>query len=162
MPPQTKRLSQKARRAASKTKEAISKRPLPPGKRKEAEFEYFALFTALPHSDRKAVFGFDTDAQFGKEYKVNPGTLSEWKWDPKFYELRDKYLIHFKKHTADVLNALASRAKRTGDAFHVLTYMKIVEDFSEKSGLDLTTKGQKVSGFRIIINEPGGADNKKS
>lgn len=162
MPKEKPRLTQKERRAASKTNEAKAKRPLPPGKRKDAEFEYFALFTALPMKERKEIFGFQTAIQFGKAYKVNPCTLSEWKWDPKFYELRDKYLIHFKQHTAEVLRSLTDRAKRTGEAFHVLTYMKLVEDYSEKTGLDLTTKGQKVSGFRIIINEPGRSDNPKS
>lgn len=150
----TTQANKKVKKSGPKKKKApkVGEGKQPPhGNRKLHEFEKYALFIALPAADRKEFFGIYTDRQFGKKFGVNAGTLSEWKWDPKLWEARDKYMIHFKKHTAKILGALAKRAERTGEAFHTLSYMKLVEGFTEKSGLDLTSKGQPVKGFEVII-----------
>lgn len=122
-----------------------------PGIRKPEEFRQYALFLALPTEDRKTIFGFTTDKQFGDKFDIHPGTLSEWKWNEDLWEIRDQHLIIFKKHTADIINALAKRAKRTGEAFHSLSFLKVVEGFTEKQGLDITSKGRKVSGFEVVV-----------
>lgn len=135
-----------------KTKSNRRKKPHPGATHvKVTEFENYALFLALPLADRKEVFGATTDLQFAKKFNLNNATLSRWKFEPELWEIRDKYLLHFKKHTGKVLGALAKRAERSGEAFHVLSFMKLVEGWQEKSGLDLTSKGQKVSGFEVTI-----------
>lgn len=121
------------------------------GKRKPEEFRQYGLFMALPAEERKEIFAFTTDKQFADHFKVNPATLSKWKWEPELWEIRDQYLIVFKKHTAEIIAALAKRAKRTGEAFHSLSFLKVVEGFTEKSGLDITSKGKRVSGFEVVI-----------
>lgn len=121
------------------------------GKKKPEEFRQYGLFMALPSEERKEIFGFTTDKQFAAHFKVNPGTLSEWKWEEELWGIRDQYLIVFKKHTAEIIAALAKRAKRTGEAFHTLSFLKVVEGFTEKSGLDITSKGKRVSGFEVLI-----------
>jgi hypothetical protein len=106
---------------------------------------------ALPIEERKEIFGFTTDKQFAAHFKIHPGTLSEWKWETDLWEIRDQYLIVFKKHTAEIIAALAKRAKRTGEAFHSLSFLKVVEGFTEKSGLDITSKGKRITGFSVVI-----------
>lgn len=128
---------------------------------KQREFEDYAFFMALDRKDRKEAFGFDTDAAFAKDRGLHPGTLTDWKYNEKLWELRDKHLIHFKKYTANIIGKLAARAERTGEAFHTLTYMKLVEGYSEKSGLDITSKGKKVAGFKVIVHHANTDTNKK-
>jgi len=106
---------------------------------------------ALPTEERKEIFGFTTDTQFAKEYDLENSTLSRWKWEPELWEIRDEYLVVFKKHTAEVIAALAKRAKRSGEAFHALSFLKVVEGFTEKTGLDITSKGKRVAGFRVEV-----------
>lgn len=125
--------------------------PRPRGVYKKNELEAYALFIALPRKDRKEFFGFDTDQQFAKTYELNAGTLSDWKLREELWQERDKHLIHFKKHTGEIISKLAERAKRTGEAFHTLTFMKLVEGYTEKSGLDLTSKGKPIKGFEVTI-----------
>lgn len=121
------------------------------GRQKPEEFRQYGLFMALPTEERKEIFGFTTDKQFASHFKVHPGTLSEWKWEEDLWSIRDQYLIVFKKHTADIIAALAKRAKRTGEAFHSLSFLKVVEGFTEKTGLDLTSKGKRITGFEVIV-----------
>jgi hypothetical protein len=121
------------------------------GRQKPEEFRQYGLFMALPIEDRKDVFGFTTDKQFAEHFKVQTSTLSRWKWEEDLWEIRDQYLIVFKKHTAEIIASLAKRAKRTGEAFHTLSFLKVVEGFTEKTGLDVTSKGKRVTGFDVVI-----------
>jgi hypothetical protein len=133
---------------------------------KPEEFRQYGLFMALPHEERKEIFGFTTDKQFAAHFKVHPGTLSEWKWEEDLWSIRDQYLIVFKKHTAEIIAALAKRAKRTGEAFHSLSFLKVVEGFTEKTGLDITSKGKRVGGFEVVIrhakNSPTSSRDQKT
>lgn len=147
----------KTKRRATNKPKATDERAR--GVYKLVEFEEYALFMALDRQARKEAFGFDTDAAFAKEKNLHPGTLTDWKYNEKLWEMRDKHLVHFKKFTADIIGKLANRAARTGEAFHTLTYMKLVEGFSEKSGLDITSKGKKVAGFKVIVHH---ANNNKN
>lgn len=136
------------------------------GRQKPEEFRQYGLFMALPIEERKEIFGFTTDKQFAAHFKIHPGTLSEWKWEEDLWSIRDQYLIVFKKHTAEIIAALAKRAKRTGEAFHSLSFLKVVEGFTEKTGLDITSKGKRVGGFEVVIrhakNSPTSSRDQKS
>lgn len=119
---------------------------------KPEEFRRFGAFMALPIEERKAVFGFSTEKQFAAHFKVRPATLSEWKQREELWQIRDEHLIAFKKHTTAVIDALAKRAMRTGDAFHALSFLKVVEGFTEKTGMDLASKGRQIRGFDVIVH----------
>jgi len=147
----------------SRANEPEKDRPIPPGIRRPAEFEEYALFMALDSRSREELFGFKTDKQFAAARDVNAGTLSEWKWLPELWEARDRYLLHFKKYTPEILAKLAERARRTGEAFHVQTYMKLVEGWTDKTGLDITSKGKKIGGFKVIVhNAPNASPQPQS
>ena len=138
--------------AKTKPKKAAKKEQRKRGAYRRAEFEKYALFTALPKKDRTDFFGFHTDQDFAAEFDLNAGTLTDWKTDPKLYEARDDFMIHFKKHTANIIGKLAERTEKSGDAFAAMTFMKIVEGWSETSKVDITSKGKKVQGFKFIVH----------
>lgn len=126
------------------------------------EFEQYSFFLSLPKKDRTVSFGFHTDGDFAKEFQLHPGTLTDWKSNPDLWEKRDNHLLHFRKYTADILEAVAQRTIKTGDSFHALNYMKMVEDYTERSGLDLTSKGKKVEGFKFVVHKPISGHDKKA
>lgn len=123
----------------------------PRGVYKKSEFEEYGLFCALGAVERKEIFGFTTDAEFAESKALNPCTLTDWKYRDELWEVRDRYMVHFKKHTAAIISKLAHRAEKSGDFLHVQTFMKLVEGWVEKSGIDLTSKGKKVTGFNVVI-----------
>ncbi|HVX90069.1 MAG TPA: hypothetical protein VHC20_00175 [Candidatus Paceibacterota bacterium] len=120
-----------------------------PKMHKPEEFKRFGAFMALPKEERMLVFGFTTEKQFAEHFKVRPATLSEWKQREDFWSVRDAYLAPFRAHTAQVIEALAKRAERTGDAYQVLTFLKVVEGFSDK-GNAFSLKQRKPP-FRVEI-----------
>jgi hypothetical protein len=129
------------------------------GVKKLTEFERYAFFLALPTHERKTVFGYKTDLAFAEENKVNKGTLSEWKWKPELWEAREKYMLHFKKFTADVLHSLAQRAIKKGYGYEAQVWLQGVEGL--KQGVDLTSKGQRVRGIEFIVRNGSSNPDKK-
>jgi hypothetical protein len=107
------------------------------------EFENFAFFLALPKDERKKVFGFYTETDFCKHFKINRTTPVEWKKQDKLWRLRDKYLINFKQYTPEVLNGLRKKAKE-GRAPEVMAWFKIVENWREKNVIDVETKTNEI------------------
>ena len=127
-----------------------------PGLKKPEEFKQFGLYMALPSEERKTLFGISSERQFSAKFKVHHKTLAEWKMRKELWEIRDQYLIVFKKYTSQVIDSLGKRAAKSGEAFHSLSFLKVVEGFTEKTGLDITSKNKKVSGFKItIVNAKG-------
>lgn len=122
------------------------------GIKKPTEFEKYAFFLSLPATERDQTFGYHTEADFAKENKVHPGTLTEWKHDDRVWEKRDLYMRSFRRFTADVIAALARRAMKAGYAFEVQTWMKLVEGWNEKSTVDITSRGKKVTGFKVVVH----------
>lgn len=137
-----------------------------PGVRKNIEFEKYAFFLSLPTPERIEAFGYSTEHEFAKQFKVHPGTLTEWKQHEELWKKRDGYLRSFRRLTADVLASLARRAIKQGYAFEVQTWMKLVEGWSEKSSVDITSRDKRIDGFEIVIvppeNENPGSPNKKA
>ena len=121
---------------------------------KNVEFELYAFFLSLPAQERNEEFGFSKDIDFGGKYKINPATLTEWKKDDKLWDIRNHHMKALRRHTVNILAALARKATKRGDAFEVMTWMKLMEGWTDKSGLDLTSKGDKIEGFQIIIHNP--------
>ena len=118
--------------------------------RKQATFEVYGFFLSLPSPERQEEFEFYTDKGFAKKYKVTSETLTAWKKDDALWEIRNEHMSAFKKHTADVLAALGRKALKRGDAFEVLTWMKLVEGYNEKTGLDITSKGKGLTLVDLI------------
>lgn len=145
--------------AKSKATKPDKKEPKKRGAYKKIELEQYALFSALPKVDRIEHFGFHTDQQFADEFNLHRGTLTDWKTNPELYEARDKYMIHFKKHTANILGKFAERAEKRGDSFDVLTFMKVIEGWSESSKVDITSKGKKVQGIKVTVHQAPNAQS---
>lgn len=122
-----------------------------PKMHKPEEFRRFGYFVALPIEERRTVFGFTTEKQFASHFKLRPATLSEWKQREDFWATRDKHLLTFKKHTSAVIEALAKRAIRTGEAYHVLAFLRIVEGLNEKDGTGLIS-GHVPARFKIVVH----------
>lgn len=153
MAPLKTKKNKKATPRRSGSAQAQRRQKVAPGAEriKSAEFNQYGLFLALGHEERKAIFGFSTDQQFAKKFSVHPSTLSHWKLEEELWTIRDRYLIVYKKHTGPIIAALAKRAVRTGEAFHSLSFLKVVEGFTEKTGLDITSKGKRVGGFKVVV-----------
>jgi hypothetical protein len=100
-------------------------------------------FVALAHPERMEEFGFTTLGEFAKRFKVNPGTLSEWLKEPEIQqEIKATWKRWGKQRTPNVIMALYKKAITEGNAIDVLAWMKIIEDWSEKTSLvDITVGG---------------------
>lgn len=117
---------------------------------KENEFERYGFFLSMPVKERMEEFGFYTDKQFADFYKMNNATLTEWKKDERLWSIRNEHLKGMRKYTASIIAALAKKAMEQGDASEVTQWMKIIEGWTEKSGLDITSKGQSLTFSDIV------------
>ena len=120
-----------------------------------AEFNAFVLWKTLPASLKKLGDGelelmglkdpmtlklldIGTQSAFAKEYKVREATLS--KWNKMIYEenlIFNSIGVWGKSMTPNIMMALAKTALSKGEAKEVLAWVKIVENWSEKSQVDL-------------------------
>ena len=113
------------------------------GTRKVAEYQEFIRFMAFPQALRQKEFGFVTEAQFGSENKINPGTLSQWKKRPDFWEsLKATWKSWGRERTPDVIIGLYRKAVNQGGAPEALAWMKIVEDWKEKTETEFSMTRQ--------------------
>jgi len=118
---------------------------------KSAEFQTYIVWKSLPAilkgANRATLekFGIDdelsismleikTQTEFAKRFKIKIGTCSEWN-----KILVDDNLIYgsikrwAKMITPNVIMALGKIAMKTGKAPEVMAWMKIIEDFKDKS-----------------------------
>lgn len=109
----------------------IRNNPKKTRRRKQSEFEIYASFLALPSKVRRKVYGFHTDQEFAEEYHLCADSLSDWKKDREFWKLRDKHLIHFKKYTPDVLEALYDGVLEKKSAAEVMAWFRLVEGYED-------------------------------
>lgn len=120
-----------------------------------AEFNAFVLWKTLPASLKKLGDGelelmglkdpmtiklldISTQGEFAKEYEIREATLSHWnkiiyKQDLIFNSIG----IWGKSMTPNIMMALAKTALSKGEAKEVLAWVKIVENWSDKSQVEL-------------------------
>jgi hypothetical protein len=102
--------------------------------RKPAERMELVRFVALAHPERMEEFGFTTLGEFAKRFKVNPGTLSEWLKEPEIQEqIKATWKRWGKERTPDVIMSLYKKAITEGNAAEAMTWMKIIEDWTEET-----------------------------
>ncbi|MCK5122552.1 MAG: hypothetical protein KAQ87_00140 [Candidatus Pacebacteria bacterium] len=122
--------------------------------RKSAEFQTYIIWKSLPAMlkgvNRATLekFGIDdelsilmleikTQTEFAKRFKIKIGTCTEWN-----KILIDENLIYgsikrwAKMITPNVIMALGKTAMKTGKAPEVMAWLKIIEDFKDKSEAD--------------------------
>lgn len=113
------------------------------GTRKAAEYQDFIRFMAFPQALRDKEYGYKTEAEFGSRNKINPGTLSQWKKRPDFWEsLKATWKSWGRERTPDVIIGLYRKAVNQGGAPEALAWMKIVEDWKEKTETEFSMTRQ--------------------
>lgn len=106
--------------------------------RKEAEYQEFVRFTAIPRVFREKEFGYNLDSDFAKKYKVNPSTLSGWKKDQNFWN-ETKSLLKFwgKDRVPDVLASVYKKIIKDGGAAEAKFFLQYVDDWKENSAVNV-------------------------
>jgi hypothetical protein len=105
--------------------------------RKEAEYQEFVRFTAIPRVFRNKEFGYNSDSDFAKKYKVNPSTLSTWKNDKNFLdEIKNLSKIWGRNRLPDVMYALCDKAIKDGGAAEVKLFLQYVDGWKENSTIN--------------------------
>lgn len=124
--------------------------------KREPTRQEFIRFTAFPELLRGKEFGFDTDKDFAKANRVNTDTLCEWKKDYEFWDEVKGMWIRWGKHrTPNVIMGLYRNAVNKGNAAEAIAWMKIFEDFKEKSDTTLVLTRQTLKniqdGIRAVV-----------
>jgi hypothetical protein len=110
---------------------------------KIAEFTEFQRFIALPGELRMEEFGFDLENDFAVKYKLSRDTLVDWKKYPEFWVgVKDLWKTWGKTRTPEVLRGLFKKAKRDGTAAEVMAWLKIIEDYADKSEIKASGLGE--------------------
>jgi len=108
------------------------------GKPKLMERLEFIKFVALPRVFREREWGFNTDKDFAKKFKVNESTLVEWKKDGTFADsVMETIKMWGKDKTPDVLAGLYKKAAKDGNAAEVKLWIQYFEDWKEKSEVNV-------------------------
>ena len=129
---------------AKKRKKDNQTNPNKIGSGKAAEKKLFVAFTALPRPLRKQEFGYEDAKEFAEANHVNPGTLSEWKKDSGFWEeVRTEWRKWGKDRTPNVIAGLYKKAVNEGNASEALAWMKIIEEWQEKSTVKVESEELK-------------------
>lgn len=144
---------QKTAKIEDKAKEITKEK----GVYKSAEFQAYIIWKSLPAILRSQgmstmnKFGIDdelsmslleikTQTEFAKRFKIKIGTCTEWN-----KILIDENLIYgsikrwAKMITPNVIMALGKTAMKTGKAPEVMAWLKLVEEWEEKSKMGLDT-----------------------
>lgn len=92
-----------------------------------AEREMFAHYLSLTKDEQLTVFGFNTQKEFAKHYKIPfEKLLSEWKRDPKFKKLhQEKVFESFKDVLPQARVTITRRAIEDGDVNALKEIFKI-------------------------------------
>jgi hypothetical protein len=105
---------------------------------KEAEYQEVVRFTAISRVFREKEFGYNSDGDFAKKYKVNPSTLSAWKKDNNFWnEVKNLTKTWGKDRTPDVILALYKKIIKDGGAAEVKLWLQYVDGWDEKSDVNV-------------------------
>jgi hypothetical protein len=120
---------------------------------KKREFEIYAFFMSLGAVEREQAFGFSTDSAFAEKYRLHPGTLTEWKKSEDLWNIRNSFFKPFKKYTADIITSLARRAIKLGMGYDVEQWMRMIEGYNPQMGIDVTSKGEQIGGFKIVYHD---------
>lgn len=106
---------------------------------KLSEYQEFVRFMALPRFFRAREYGFENESDFAKKFKINRATLTQWKKKDDFWnEVKRLWKKWGKERTPDVILGLYRTAVKQGRAAEALVWMKIIEDWKEKTGLEVS------------------------
>lgn len=114
---------------------------------KEIEFREFALFLALTLQERQDIFGFYTQQEFQKKYKVAAKTLLRWKLDPRFNELHESYLSSHRQFAAQVLEGLRNKATTEGNSDAARVWLQFVMGWVPNEKREVVVETPKVDAF---------------
>jgi len=122
--------------------------------RREATRQEFIRFTAFPEIMRLKEFGFEHDKDFAKHHRVNHDTLCRWKNNIEFWdEVKGMWTRWGKHRTPNVIMGLYKTAVTKGNAAEAIAWMKIIEDFKEKTDTNLVFTRQTLKNIQDGIRE---------
>ncbi len=105
--------------------------------RKRDIFIRFVEWIALTIKEREKI-GVPTQQEFANKYKINTGTLSEWKKRSDFNKLKSEAQIEkLQDSTTDVLEGLKNRCIKYGMAYDVELFLLYVEKWDRKHVLEI-------------------------
>lgn len=102
------------------------------------EMRKFAEFDLMTKNDRIDHFGFSTQKEFAKEFKVTEKTLCEWRHKATF-ERHKKKLIkqNAGNGLSDVINTLKLRANE-GDVAAIKLYLEYMGELIKKQEISIS------------------------
>ncbi len=101
--------------------------------RKQAEFQEYVQFIALPSIAKQNIYGCITDLEFAKKYNLNKSTLSEWKKIDGFFDLvKNAVLERLKCRLPEVLDGIIASA-REGNPQNAKLFLQYVMGWDKKS-----------------------------
>jgi len=101
---------------------------------KIAEHLEYIRFTATPRVFREKEWGYITDGDFAKKFKLNPCTLTEWRKSPDFWDqVKNRLRELFKDKIPDVMAGVYKKIVKDGSAAEAKFFMQWVDDWKEKS-----------------------------
>jgi len=126
------------KKPTKKSKVPIQKKPRTIGISKLAEHLEYIRFTGTPRAFRDKDWGYNTDGEFAKHFKLNPCTLTEWRKEPEFWnEVRDRLRILLKDKIPDVMAGVYKKIIKDGSAAEAKFFMQWVDDWKEKSEVNI-------------------------
>lgn len=97
---------------------------------KKTTFQKYVEFRAIPEVFREKEYGFKTDTDFAKRYKINRATLGEWKKDPEYTKSIQELLRKWgRDKTPDVIAALLRSSLKEGKASEIKLWLEYVEEW---------------------------------
>jgi len=107
-------------------------------KLKPAEYKEYVQFMSLVTELKKAVYGFNTDTDFAKKFKLNINTLVVWKKKEEFWKLVEKVTkSEAKSKLPEVLAGIVKSAKK-GNPANAKLFLEYVQEWVEKREVENT------------------------
>lgn len=111
---------------------------------KQAEWQEFARFCAMPKKSREKEYGYWQFKTFAEKHDMSNETLTDWRKEEEFWqEVNKNRKIWFKDKTPEVIQALYRTILKDGKASEVMAWFKLIEEYTEKIEGDFTVNKYK-------------------
>jgi len=99
---------------------------------KKGDYKEFVKFYALPSIFREEQFGFKTEQDFAKHFKIGQDTLVDWKKKEEFVKDVDEQLKKWgADKTPEVIAALLKTIEADGKAAEVKLWLQFIKGWKE-------------------------------
>lgn len=113
---------------------------------KPNEYEQFIQWSALPTTERDPA----TQKELALKLNVAEPTLSDWKKREDYYpRLRECIRIWAKDRTANVVQGLYQRARKTGDPSAAKLWLQAFDEFVEEQKVSLSPQDRLLEAYGL-------------